>query len=80
MIKRIKNKYLLMCVTATVAVSSVAAPVMAADTSKPDYSQVTGSVDFGDVAIGVMAIAAAIAGLYVCITGVKKLTGFLRSA
>ncbi|MFY3772364.1 hypothetical protein ACOT1K_21180 [Providencia manganoxydans] len=52
--------------------------VMAAD--GPDYTQITGAVDFEAVMTGIMAIAVAVAGLYVCVNGVKKLTAFLRSA
>ncbi|ETO41236.1 hypothetical protein [Morganella sp. EGD-HP17] len=80
MFNRIKSKFLAVCVAGAAALTVVSSPVMAADAKGPDYSQVTSSVDFAEVMVGIMAIAVAIAGLYVCINGVKKLTGFLRSA
>lgn len=79
MLKGIKKVYFSSCLTIVSAV--VMSPsVMAADTTGPDYTQITGAVDFEAVMTGIMAIAVAVAGLYVCVNGVKKLTAFLRSA
>lgn len=80
MFQTIKNKSLVVAVAAVSALAVVSPSVMAADATGPDYTQITSSVDFGDVMIGIMAVAVAVAGLYVCINGVKKLTTFLRSA
>ncbi|HDT3000259.1 MAG: hypothetical protein ACLTQE_14435 [Proteus mirabilis] len=80
MIKKCKRVLL----AGSIAVASIlSAPLAIADTTtttKPDYTQITGSVDFADVGVAIMAIAVAVAGLYVCVNGVKKLTAFLRSA
>ncbi|MEX9609050.1 hypothetical protein ABRP32_09045 [Providencia manganoxydans] len=79
MLKGIKKVYFSSCLTIASAV--VMSPsVMAADATGPDYTQITGAVDFEAVMTGIMAIAVAVAGLYVCVNGVKKLTAFLRSA
>lgn len=80
MFNRIKNKVLAVCVAGAAALTVVSSPVMAADATGPDYSQITSSVDFADVMTGIMAVAVAVAGLYVCINGVKKLTAYLRAA
>lgn len=77
-----KTKYALLAGSLSVAYL-LSAPLAFADattTTKPDYTQITGSVDFADVGVAIMAIAVAVAGLYVCVNGVKKLTAFLRSA
>lgn len=78
-----KSKYALLAGSLSVA-SLLSAPLAFADgttsSGKPDYTQITGSVDFSDVGVAIMAIAVAVAGLYVCVNGVKKLTAFLRSA
>lgn len=79
MLKGIKKVYFSSCLTIASAV--VMSPsVRAADSTGPDYTQITGAVDFEAVMTGIMAIAVAVAGLYVCVNGVKKLTAFLRSA
>lgn len=43
-----------------------------------DYSELADAVDFGTIATGVMAVAAALVGVYVVIRGVKFMIGFVR--
>lgn len=43
-----------------------------------DYSSLTSAVDFTTVGTGVLAVAAALAGIYVGIKGARMLVGFIR--
>ena len=45
-----------------------------------DYTVITTAVDWSGVLTGVGAVAAAIVGVYVAITGSKKLLSFIRGA
>lgn len=46
----------------------------------PDFSGLTDSLDFSSVGVAIMAIAAAVMGLYVIIVGVKKVIKFVQSS
>ena len=57
--------------------SLVAAPAMAAG---PDFTALTDAVDFSTVQTAILAIAALVAGVYVLISGVKKVLVAIKSA
>lgn len=46
----------------------------------PDFTPISGAVDYAAVITAIMAVAGVVAGLYVVVNGVKKLIGFLKSA
>ncbi|EHG3460617.1 hypothetical protein K1940_004757 [Salmonella enterica subsp. enterica serovar Larochelle] len=57
--------------------SAVSVPAMAAG---PDFTLLTDAVDFSTVQTAILAIAALVAGVYVLISGVKKVLGAIKSA
>ncbi|HFL5522616.1 TPA: hypothetical protein ACG4A5_003755 [Salmonella bongori] len=57
--------------------SLVSVPAMAAG---PDFTALTDAVDFSTVQTAILAIAALVAGVYVLISGVKKVLGAIKSA
>ena len=57
--------------------SLVAAPAMAAG---PDFTALTDAVDFGTVTTAILAIAALVAGVYVAISGTKKVIAAIRTS
>lgn len=44
----------------------------------PDFSTITGAVDFSTVVTGVMAVAVAIVGVYLAARGARMLLAFVR--
>lgn len=69
-------KQKLATLAAVPATALVASPVFAADGW--DYSSILSGVDFGTIAVGVLAVAAALAGVYAGIKGARIVIGFLR--
>lgn len=74
MIKQLKTK----------AVALVALPasfVLASNSYAEgwDYSALTTGIDFSTIAVGVLAVAALLAGVYAGIKGARIVLGFLRS-
>lgn len=64
-----------------VAVASVAsAPLAMAQTTPPDFSELTSSIDFSTVITGVMSVAAVMVGVYVAIKGAKIVLQMVRGA
>ncbi|EAB2879420.1 hypothetical protein EAN84_16545 [Salmonella enterica] len=57
--------------------SAVSIPSMAAG---PDFTSLTDAVDFSSVQVAILAIASLVAGVYVLISGVKKVLGAIKSA
>lgn len=57
--------------------SLVSVPAMAAG---PDLTALTDAVDFGTVITAILAIAALVAGVYVAISGAKKVIAAIRSS
>ncbi|EHP3555098.1 hypothetical protein NF320_000669 [Salmonella enterica] len=57
--------------------SAVSIPAMAAG---PDFTSLTDAVDFSNVQMAILAIASLVAGVYVLISGVKKVLGAIKSA
>lgn len=57
--------------------SAISANAFAAATPW-DYSTLTSGVDFSTISVGVLAVAAILAGVYAGIKGAKIVLGFLR--
>lgn len=56
----------------------LAAMVSNAFALPPDFSTITGAVDFSTVTTGVMAVAVAIVGVYLAARGARMLLAFVR--
>lgn len=68
-------------VRGTAAVSgALLAPVVFAQSTPPDFSTLTSSIDFSTVVTGVMSVAAVMVGVYVAIKGAKIVLQMLRGA
>lgn len=77
MLKRLKSAG----IRAVVAVGGIAAaPFALAQTTPPDFSTLTSSIDFSTVITGVMAVAAVMVGVYVAIKGAKIVLQMVRGA
>lgn len=74
-LKRLKNA---LVVAAVSALAPVAA--FAGGGGGIDYSVITDAVDFGDMSTVVLAVAGALAGIYVIIKGVKIALSFVRGS
>lgn len=61
-----------------VAVATVSSSAMAGN--GPDLTSLTGAVDVGTVITAVLAIGATLAGLYLAMSGAKKVLSMIRSA
>lgn len=64
---------------AAVSVVAVASTGTAA-AAGPDFSIITGAVDWGSVVTGILAVAALAAAVYVAVRGSKMLLGMIRGA
>ena len=65
----------------TAAVSGVLlAPAVFAETTAPDFSALTASIDFSSVITVVMSVAAVMVGVYVAIKGSKIVLQMVRGA
>lgn len=62
-----------------VAVAAVSSSAMAAGAG-PDLSGLTSQVDVGTVITAVLAIGATLAGLYLAMSGAKKVLSMIKSA
>lgn len=60
--------------------SVLLAPAAFAQATPPDYSSLTGAIDFSSVITGVMAVAAALIGVYVAIKGVRFIMDHVKRA
>ncbi|MEG0488067.1 MAG: hypothetical protein RR575_09040 [Acinetobacter sp.] len=55
-------------------------PALAADPVAPNLSQLTDKINFDDVMVAIMAIAASLSVLYACWVGVRWVLRIVRSA
>lgn len=62
-----------------VAATALAVP-FSAHAEAPDFSQLTGGVDFSSVTTAVMAVGVVLMGVYVAIKGAKIVLGMVRGA
>lgn len=69
-----RNKLALGITGALISASSFA------QAAAPDYTSITGAVDYSTVATGVVAVAGLVAVVYVSISGAKKLLSMIRGA
>jgi len=76
-----KSKFSRLGAMVGTSLSSLAlAPAAFAQATPPDYSSLTASIDFSSVVTGVMAVAAALIGVYVAIKGVKFIMEHVKRA
>jgi hypothetical protein len=73
------RKYGAKVVTAGVALTAAPLAAFAGGGSGPDYSELTGAIDFDDVAPIILGGGAALLTLYVLIKGVKIVIAMVRS-
>ncbi|MFV3416364.1 hypothetical protein ACNFH8_29285 [Pseudomonas sp. NY15436] len=70
------NKFGIVSLSSLVA----AAAAGSAAAAGPDFSTITGAVDWGSVVTGILAVAALAAAVYVAVRGAKMLLGMIRGA
>lgn len=70
------NKFGIVSLSSLVA----AAAAGSAAAAGPDFSPITGAVDWGSVVTGILAVAALAAAVYVAVRGAKMLLGMIRGA
>lgn len=64
---------------AAAVVGVVSLPVLANAAPSTDWSSLTDAIDFGTLAVGLLAAGAALVGVYLTIKGVKIIVGMVRS-
>lgn len=58
----------------------VASGASMAASTPPDLTPLSGAVDVSTVVVAILAIAATLAGLYLAMSGAKKVLGMIRGA
>jgi hypothetical protein len=71
-----KKLALVTAAAATVA----AAPVMAQTATGPDYSALTGAVDFTSTTAAILSVGALVIGVALATMGVRKIVSLVRGA
>lgn len=57
----------------------LATPALVVAAPSTDWSPLTNAIDFGDLAVGLLAAGAALIGVYLAIKGVRIIVGMVRS-
>lgn len=77
-LSKLKNKIVLALVVTFSSVSAFAAETT--ESNGLDFSQLVSNLKFGDVMVGIMAVAGALIGLYAGMAGVKWVLRMVRTA
>lgn len=76
-LSKLKNKMML---ASLFIFSSVSAFAQTAGPNDVDFSQLTNSINFGNVMVGILAVAGALIGIYAGMAGVKWVLRMVRGA
>lgn len=77
-LSKLKNKIVLASVVTFSSVSAFAAETTGS--KDVDFSQLTNSINFGNVMVGILAVAGALIGIYAGMAGVKWVLRMVRGA
>ncbi|MEY0023038.1 major capsid protein [Providencia rettgeri] len=77
-LSKLKHKIVLASVVTFSSVSAFAAETTGSN--DVDFSQLTNSINFGNVMVGILAVAGALIGIYAGMAGVKWVLRMVRGA
>ncbi|GAB7551167.1 hypothetical protein NRB_06640 [Novosphingobium sp. 11B] len=66
--------------SAALVAAAAAAPAMAQTATGPDYSALTGAIDFGSTQTAILSVGALAVTVTLAVMGVRKVIGLVRGA